>query len=124
MFYDHKLAQVHGLHNYSGTRADRKYWSQDTMDAEKEILRIKAHEKQISSVTQSRGPPRNASSAAYQDGNLTELSAKTKCNKRQRQLYNKRRKAKKAQQKAQINQKQNANSQAPAPAGTTIKSDP
>ena len=83
------------------------------MDAEKEILRIKAHEKQISSVTQSRGPPRNANSSADQDGYPTELTTRTKRNKRQRQLYNKRRRAKKAQLKAQNNQKQNA-SQAPA----------
>ena len=89
------------------------------MDAEKEILRIKAHEKQLSSVSQNRNPSRNANSSANQDGNPTELSAKTKCNRRQCQLYNKRRKAKKVQQKAQINQKQNA-SQAPA---MVIKSD-
>ena len=34
-FYDHKLAQIHGLHNYSGTMADREYWSHYTMDAKK-----------------------------------------------------------------------------------------
>ena len=45
VFYDHKLAQIHGLHNYNGTRANREYWSQDTRDAEKEILKIKAHKK-------------------------------------------------------------------------------
>ena len=44
-FYDHKLAQIYGLHNYSGTQADRNYWFHDMMDAEKEILRIKALEK-------------------------------------------------------------------------------
>ena len=75
-FYDHKLAQINGLHNYSGTRADREYWSHNMMDAEKEILRIKAHEKQISSVTHSRGPLCNANSSVDRDGNPTELSAK------------------------------------------------
>ena len=90
------------------------------MDAEKKILRIKAHKQLLSWVPLSRVPLRNANSSANQDGPPTELSAKTKCNKRQYQLYNKRRKAKKVQQKAQINQKQNA-SQAPA---TVIKSDP
>ena len=60
-------------------------------------------------------------SSANKNGSPTEFSAKTKRNKRQRQIYNKLRKAKKVQQKAQINQKQNANvSQAPA---TAIKSD-
>ena len=91
------------------------------MDAEKEILRIKAHEKLLYSGSTSRVLLRNANSSANQDGPPTELSAKTKRNRCQGQLYNKRRKAKKAQQKAQINQKQNANnSQAPA---TAIKSD-
>ena len=85
-FYDHKLAQINGLHNYSGTRADRKYWSHEMMNAEKEILRIKAHEKQLSSVSQSWNPSHKGKSSANQDGNPTELSAKTKCNRRQRQL--------------------------------------
>ena len=87
------------------------------MDAEKDILKIKAHKKLLGST--GRDPPHNGNSSANQDGSPNELSAKTKRNRRQRQLYNKRRKNKKAQQKAQINQKQNA-SQAPA---TVIKSD-
>ena len=118
-FYDHKLAQIHGLHNFSGTKPNREYWTHDTMDAEKGILRIKAHKRLLSSGPTSRVPSRNANSSANQDGPPTKLSAKTKPNRRWRQLYNKRRKAKKAQQKVQINKKQNA-SQAPA---TVIKSD-
>merc|ERR1711989_289557 len=69
--YNHKLAQINGLHNYSGTRADREYWSHDMMDAKKEILRVKAHKKQISSISQSRGPSHNASSSVDRDSNPT-----------------------------------------------------
>ena len=47
-FYDHKLSQIHGQHNFSGTKADREYWTHDMVDAEKEILKIKAHEKLLS----------------------------------------------------------------------------
>ena len=90
------------------------------MDVEKEILRIKAHKKLLSLGPISRVPSHNANSSANQDGHPTELLARTKRNRRQRQLYNKRRKAKKVQQKAQINHKQNA-SQAPA---VVVKSDP
>ena len=91
------------------------------MDVEKDILKSKAHEKLTLQGNPARTPGGNANSSAGQDGVPNQLSAKTKHNRRQRALYNKHRKAKKAQQKAQINQKQNANvSQAPA---TAIKSD-
>ena len=86
-FYEHKLAQIHGLHNYSGSRADREYWSQDTRDAEKDIIKIKAHEKLL--ISANRVPLRNENSSANQDGSLVGGSAKTKCNKCQRQLYRK-----------------------------------
>ena len=33
VFYDYKLSQIHGLQDFSGAKADREYWSQDTMDA-------------------------------------------------------------------------------------------
>ena len=90
------------------------------MDAEKDILKIKAHERLLLSGNQTKGPSGNANSTTGQNGVPNELSSKTKCNRRQHQLYNKCRKAKKAQQKVQINQEQNA-SQAPA---MVVKSDP
>ena len=114
------MSQINGLQDFSGTKADREYWTHDTMDAEKEILKMKAHKKLLSSGTTSRGPSRNANSSVDQNGIPIELSARTKHKRRQCQLNNKRRKAKKGQQKAQNNQKQNA-SQAPA---VVTKSDP
>ena len=87
------------------------------MDVEKGILKTKAHEKLILQGNPARTPPGNANSAAGQDGVPNQLSAKTKCNRRQRTLYNKHKRANKAQQAAQNNQK----GQAPA---VTVKPDP
>ena len=87
------------------------------MDVEKDILKTKAHEQLIIKGNPARTPQGNATSAAVQDGVPFQLSAKTKCNRRQRVLYNKRRKAMKVQQSAQNNQK----GQAPA---MTVKPDP
>ena len=117
VFYDYKLAQINGNQDFSSTKADREYWTHDTMDAEKDILKVKAHEKLLLAGNQARGPSGNVNSAAGQNGVPNELSSKTKHNRHQRQLYNKRRKAKKVQQTAQNNQK----GQAPA---MTVKSDP
>ena len=117
VFYDYKLAQINGNQDFSGTKADREYWTHDTMDAEKDILKVKAHEKLLLAGNQARGPWGNANSTAGQNGVPNELSSKTKCNRRQRALYNKCRRAKKAQQTAQNNQK----GQAPA---VVTKSDP
>ena len=46
-FYDYKLYQINGNQDFSGTKADREYWTHDTMDVEKDILKTKAHEKLI-----------------------------------------------------------------------------
>ena len=116
VFYDYKLYQINGNQDFSGTKADREYWTHDTMDVEKDILKSKAHEKLTLQGNPARIPGGNANSSAGQDGVPNQLSAKTKCNRCQRALYNKRRKAKKAQQSAQNNQQ----SQAPA---ATVKKD-
>ena len=81
------MSKIHGLHHYSGTKADREFWSLETMDAEKDILKIKAHEKLLGAA--SRAPPCKENSSTNQDGSPNELSSKTKRNRRQRQLYNK-----------------------------------
>ena len=117
VFYDYKLAQINGHQDFSGTKADREYWTHDTMDAEKDILKVKAHEKLILQGNPARGPSGNANSAAGQNGVPNKLSSKTKHNRRQCALYNKFKRAKKVQQSAQNNQK----GQAPA---VTVKPDP
>ena len=83
------------------------------MDAEKDILKIKAHEKLLGSS--GRAPPRKENSSANQDGSPNELSSKTKRNRRQHQLYNKWQKAKKAQEKQKQNQPKATTTAAPAP---------
>ena len=114
-YYDHKLAQQLGLANYSGTRADKEFWAHDQTDTEKEILKIKAHEKQLSVVSQNRGHQVGAPGNNLDgEGNPTAQSARSRNNNHCRQLYNKRRKAKKAQQV-----KQNAQNKAPAAAAAT-----
>ena len=87
------------------------------MDVEKDILKTKAHEQLIIKGNPARTPQGNATRAAAQDGAPFQLSAKTKRNRRQRVLYNKRKKAQKAQQAAQNKPK----GQAPA---VTVKPDP
>ena len=114
VFYDYKLYQINGNQDFSGTKADREYWTHDTMDAEKDILKMKAHEKLLLSGNHNKGPSSNATSTADQNGVPNKLSSKTKHNRCQRHLYNKRPKAKKVQQKAQNQPKANATT-APAP---------
>ena len=40
-FYDYKNYQIHGNQAFSGTKADREFWTHDTMDVEKDILSSK-----------------------------------------------------------------------------------
>ena len=78
---------------------------------------MKAHEKQIYTITHNRG---NANSAVDQDGNPTGKPVRTKHNKCQHQMYNKRRRAR----KAQTNQnKQNNKNNAPAATVIAVKTD-
>ena len=86
-FYEHELAQINGLHNYSGSKADREYWAQNTREAEKDILKIKSHEKQLAGVSSNRAPSHYENGSAAQDGYPSGGPPKSKRNKRQRQLY-------------------------------------
>ena len=83
------------------------------MDAEKDILKIKAHEKLLGAT--SRAPPHKENNSAAQDGSPNELSSKTKRNRRQCQLYQKWQKAKKAAEKQKQNQPKAATTVALAP---------
>ena len=94
------------------------------MDAEKEILRVKAHEKQISTISQSRCLSGNTNSSVDRDGNPIGKPVRTKHNKHQRQMYNNCWRARKAQQKAQTSQNnQNNKNNAPAAMVNAIKTD-
>ena len=104
------------MHHFSGSKADREYWTQNTRDAEKDIIKIKAHEKLLAGMPSSRASLRNENSLAAQNGNSSKGPSSSRRNKKQRQLYKKRQKAKKAQNK----QNQPKATAAPAP----VKSDP
>ena len=115
-YYDHKLAQQLGLANYSGTRANKEFWAHDQNDTEKEILRIKAHVKQLSTVSQNKGRQGSAAGNNDGDGNPMAKSSRSRHNKRQCKMYNKRKEAKKAQQA-----KKTAANKASAAAATPVK---
>ena len=113
-FYDYKNYQVHGNQSFSGSKADREFWTHDTLDVEKDILKMQAHQKLILQGNAARAPKGNGSSTAAQNNGLLQLSTKTKRNRRQRALYQKRKKAKAAQQPAPSKP---ATTQAPAATG-------
>ena len=61
---------------------------------------MKAHEQLLIKGNAARAPQGSGSSAAAHDSGPLQLSSKTKRNRRQRVLYQKRKKAQKAQQPA------------------------
>merc|ERR1712121_83717 len=86
VFYDYKNYQIHGNQAFSGTKADSEFWTHDTLDVEKDILKMKAHEKLIIQGNAARAPKGNESSTAAQKNGSLQFSTKTKRNRRQRQL--------------------------------------
>ena len=50
-YYDHKIAHIQGLTNFSGSRVNQEYWVHDQTDTEKDILKAKAHKKLLSFVS-------------------------------------------------------------------------
>merc|ERR1712240_908774 len=88
-FYEHELAQINGVHHFSGSKADREYWSQNTRDAKKDIIKIKAYEKLLAGMPSGKAPSRNENGSAAQDGNSSKVSSTSRRNKKQHQLYKK-----------------------------------
>merc|ERR1711873_70942 len=98
-FYEYKNYQIYGNEKFSGSKSDREFWTHDTLDVKKDILKMQAHHKLLFQSSSGRAPKGNGSSTAAQNSFLSlQLSFKTKRNRKQRQAYNKRRKAKAAQQ--------------------------
>merc|ERR1712002_315750 len=98
-FYLYKNNQIFGNDKFSGSKADREYWTHDTLDVEKDILKMQAHQKLVQQST-GRVPKMLGSDNAAHANNFFTLpcSSKTNRNRKNRQAYNKRRKAKEAQQ--------------------------
>ena len=82
------------------------------LDTEKDILKVKAHDKLLSLVS-GKGPAGGGSSST-DEGLSQSKSSRSRHNKKQCQLYQKCRKAKKAEQKKQ------AKATAKAPGAATV----
>ena len=118
-FYTYKNYQIFGNEKFSGSKADREYWTHDTLDVEKDILKMQAHQRLLQQSAVGRAPKGNGSGTAAQNNQLLSLqiSSKTKRNRKNRFAYNQRRKAKAAQQLA-------ASKPATTPAPAVKKSNP
>ena len=115
-YYNHKLAQPDGLAKYSCSRADKEFLAHDQRETEKVILHLKAHERQLSSVSQSKGNSGSASARSVGgDGNPLSKSARSRHNRHQHELYQKHKKAKKAKQAKQANEAASGAAAAPLP---------
>ena len=121
-FYLYKNTQIFGNDKFSGSKADREYWTHDTLDAEKDILKMQAHQKLVQQST-GRVPKMLGSDNAAHANNFFALprSSKTNRNRKNRQAYNKRRKAKAAQQSGASKP---AITPVPAPVPAVKKSNP
>ena len=100
-FYTYKNYQIFGNEKFSGSKADREYWTHDTLDVEKDILKMQAHQRLLQQAALSgRVPKGHGSGNAAHNNHLLSLqiSSKTKRNRKNRHAYNQRRKAKAAQQ--------------------------
>ena len=102
--YQHIHRKMDGNASFFGSRTDREYWASERLDVEKEILKERAHEKQLAgfSGNQSR---KNTNSRGSNSGSGPSESASTpktnkqKHNAKQRKLHLKRKKAKEAKEK-------------------------
>merc|ERR1712121_357510 len=91
--------QIFGNERFSGSKADKEFWTDDTFDTEKEILKMQAHHKLVANAGGQLPKVLLGANTAQKDNYLlTPRPSKTACNRKQRQAYNKRRKAKAAQQ--------------------------
>merc|ERR1712121_65983 len=114
--------QVFGNEKFSGSKADKEFWTHDTFDTEKDILKMQAHHKLVSQSSGQLPKVYTGSNTARKDNYLMMPSlAKPARNRRQRIAYNKRRKAKAAQQPGAAKP---ANTPAPATVTAVKKNNP
>ena len=112
-YYNDKLAHTRGLTEFSGSRADKEFWVQDMLDTEKDILKVKAHDKLLSSVS---GKGSAGGGSSHADGGPSQgESARSRHNRKKCQLYQKQKRAKKAEQRKQAKAASKAPSAAAVP---------
>ena len=120
-YYQYKNTQVFGNEKFSGSKADKEFWTHDTFDTEKDILKMQAHHKLVQQATGQLPKVLGGSNAARKDNSSSPSAAKTARNRRQRIAYQKRKKAKAAQQPGAAKP---ANTPAPASATAVKKNNP
>ena len=73
--------------DFSGSMADKEFWVHNKLDTEKEILKAKAHDKLLASVS-GKGPAGGGSTSAG-GGPSQSKSARIRHNKKQHEFYQK-----------------------------------
>merc|ERR1712121_27489 len=98
-YYQYKNTQVFRNERFSGSKADKEFWTHDTFDTEKEILKMQANHRLVANAGGQLPKVLSGTNSAQKDNYLLmPRPSKTARNRKQRQAYNKRRKAKAAQQ--------------------------
>ena len=121
-YYHYKNIQVFGNEMFSGSKADKEFWTHDTFDTEKDILKMQAHHKLVANSGGRLPKVLTGTNTARKDNYLMmPAPSKTARNRKQRHAYNKRRKAKAAQQPGAAKP---ATTPAPAMATTVKKNNP
>merc|ERR1712121_583918 len=121
-YYQYKNTQVFGNEKFSGSKADKEFWTHETFHTEKDILKMQAHHKLVSQSSGQLPKVYTGSNTARKDNySMVQSLAKTARNRRQSIAYNKRRKAKAAQQPGAVKP---ANTPAQATATAVKKNNP
>merc|ERR1712112_104520 len=98
-YYQYKNTQVFGNERFSGSKADKEFWTHDTFDTEKEILKMQAHHKLVANASGQLPKVFTGPNTARKDNYfMVPGPSKTARNRKQSQAYNKCRKSKAAQQ--------------------------
>merc|ERR1711954_78117 len=121
-YYQYKNTQVFGNEKFSGSKADKEFWTHNTFDTEKVILKMQAHHKLVQQSGGRLPKVLTGTNTARKDNYLMMPGpSKTARNRKQRHAYNKHKKAKAAQQPGAAKP---ANTPAPATATTVKKNNP
>ena len=102
-FYTHKNSLNQGLKNYGGhARASEGFLAQDWKDTEAAVRNSKDRQKLLSSERKRQAKSSGVETArpVGKDGNSRSRASRRRHNKRQRDLYQKRKKAKRATESA------------------------
>ena len=103
--YQYIQRKKDGNASFSGSRTDREFWAAERLDIEKEILKERAHERQLAGLSSASSKKSSArgsanSSEPSESSGAPVKTGKQKHNAKQRKLYAKRQKAKKSKAKA------------------------